>query len=212
MTGQRADGAARVTRREFCAIGAVALVTLRGWAQARRAAAPQGQGPDSLPGTGPAGRLWDPVRAGRPLPPVTAADNDAAIQVIEKQLHCTCGCNLDVYTCRTTDFTCTVSPAMHQRVLALAQAGRTGPDIIAQFVRENGLTILMAPPKHGFNLAGYFVPSLLILVAGAVLALVLRRWTRTAARAPSTVLPNAGTAATPEELERLRRELDRLPA
>ena len=56
------------------------------------------QSPDSLPGTGPSGRLWDPSRAGRPLDPVVAADNDAAIQAIEKQLHCTCGCNLDVYT------------------------------------------------------------------------------------------------------------------
>src|SRR2546425_8306023 len=56
---------------------------------------------DSLPGTGPSGKLWDPSRAGRPLPPVTARDNDAAIQAIEKQLKCTCGCNQDVYTCRT---------------------------------------------------------------------------------------------------------------
>jgi len=212
MSGAQPTRAAHVTRREFCAVGAGALFALSGHPWPGRTAAGQGQGPDSLPGTGPAGRLWDPVRAGRPLPPVTAADNDAAIQVIEKQLHCTCGCNLDVYTCRTTDFTCTVSPAMHQRVLALAQQRRTGPEILAQFVRENGLTILMAPPRRGFNLAGYFVPSLLILVAGTVLTLVLRRWTRAAAPAPNAALRNTGTAATPEELERLRRELDRLPA
>lgn len=211
MSGAQPHRAAHVTRRDFCAGGGVALFALSGLAWPWRPAARQGQRPDSLPGTGPVGRLWDPVRAGRPLPPVTAADNDAAIQVIEKQLHCTCGCNLDVYTCRTTDFTCTVSPAMHQRVLALAQQGRTGPEILAQFVRENGLTILMAPPRHGFNLAGYFVPSLAILVAGAVLTLVLGRWTRAAAPATGAALPDAGTAATPEELARLRRELDRLP-
>jgi cytochrome c-type biogenesis protein CcmH len=212
MSGARPDRAARVTRREFCAVGAVALLALPGHAWPWRPTARQGQGPDSLPGTGAAGRLWDPVRAGRPLPPVTAADNDAAIQAIEKQLHCTCGCNLDVYTCRTTDFTCTVSPAMHQRVLGLAQGGQTGPEIIAQFVREHGVTILMAPPKRGFNLAGYLVPSVLILVAGTVLTLVLRRWTRAAAPTAGAALPDAGTAATPEELERLRRDLDRLPA
>ena len=144
------------------------------------------------------------------MPPVTAADNDAAIQAIEKQIHCTCGCNLDVYTCRTTDFTCTVSPAMHQRVLALAQQGRSGREIIDQFVREHGIAILMAPPKRGFNLAGYFVPSLVILVAGVVLTVVLRRWVRAAGPAaePAPVTPDA----TPEELARLRRELDRLPS
>src|SRR5204862_7566538 len=102
----------------------------------------------------------------------------AVSQAIGKQLHCTCGCNLDVYTCRTTDFTWTVSPAMHQHVVGLAEQGMTGQQIIDQFVREHGVAILMAPPKRGFNLAGYFVPSLLIVAAGVVLALVLRCWTR----------------------------------
>src|SRR2546429_2448373 len=148
------------------------------------------------------------ARAGRPLEPVNAADNDAAIQAIEKQLHCTCGCNLDVYTCRTTDFTCTVSPAMHQHVVGLAERGMTGQQIIDQFVREHGVAILMAPPKRGFNLAGYFVPSVLIVAAGLVLTLVLRRWARTAApdRVPARPLAPPGTT---EELERLRGALDR---
>ncbi|PYP01308.1 MAG: hypothetical protein DMD61_01720 [Gemmatimonadetes bacterium] len=189
------------SRREFLASVVAGLVTTlppyRATAQ------------DSLPGTGPSGRLWDPSRAGRPLPPVTAADNDAAIQAIEKQIHCTCGCNLDVYTCRTTDFTCTVSPAMHRRVVELAEQGRTGPQILDQFVRERGVAILMAPPKRGFNWLGYFVPSAFILIAGAVLTLVLRRWARAAPTASPSGPPSA-PAGTPDELERLRHELDRL--
>jgi cytochrome c-type biogenesis protein CcmH len=143
------------------------------------------------------------------MSPVTAADNDAAIQAIEKQLHCTCGCNLDVYTCRTTDFTCTVSPAMHQQVVALAEQGMTGRQILEQFVRDRGVAILMAPPKRGFNLVGYFVPSLLIAAGAVVLTLVLRRWTRTAEPHAVPARPLAA-AGTPEELERLRGELDRL--
>ena len=196
----RRGGTAVGSRREFLASVVVGLVTVL---PPYRPAAQ-----DSLPGAGPSGRLWDPDRAGRPLPPVTAADNDAALQAIEKQIHCTCGCNLDVYTCRTTDFTCAVSPAMHARVVALAREGKTGQQILDQFVRENGVAILMAPPKHGFNLAGYFVPSLVIVVAAAILTLVLRRWAR-AVPAPVATRPSA-VAASPEELERLRRELDRL--
>ncbi len=202
---RRYDATLHVDRRDFLMLGAgTFLSVVASW---RRTT----QQPDSLPGTGPSGRLWDPARAGRPLPPVTAADNDAAIQAIEKQIHCTCGCNLDVYTCRTTDFTCTVSPAMHQRVLALAREGRSGRQILDQFVREHGIAILMAPPKRGFNLAAYFTPSLLIVAAGVALTLVLRRWVRAAAPAAGTTL--VGTAgATPEELARLRRELERLPS
>jgi cytochrome c-type biogenesis protein CcmH/NrfF len=159
---------------------------------------------DSLPNAGPSGKLWDPSRAGRPLAPVTARDNTDAIQAIEKQLRCTCGCQLNVYTCRTTDFTCTTSPAMHQQVLALADQGRSGPEIVDAFVKENGVSILMAPPRRGFNLAGYFTPSVLILAAAVLLILALRRWTRAAAPAMLAVNP---IPASPEELERLSRAL-----
>jgi len=199
---RRAGGQADCDRRAFLSVVA-AMVFLSARPPVRQS--PQ----DSLPGTGPSGRLWDPARAGRPLEAVTAADNDAVIQAIEKQLHCTCGCNLDVYTCRTTDFTCTVSPAMHQRVVGLAKQGLTGQQIIDQFVRQHGVAILMAPPKRGFNLAGYLVPSFLIVAATVVLTLVLRRWTRIPTPDPVPARPVA-PAGTSEELERLRDELDRL--
>ena len=95
---------------------------------------------------------------------------------------------------------------MHQRVLALEDQGKTGQEIVDAFVRDNGVSILMAPPKHGFNLAGYFTPAILILVAAAVLTMVLRRWTRrTTPATPGVSAP--AIAASPEELERLNREL-----
>jgi len=194
-----------VGRREFLALGAGLLTVV----PSSRRLAQQGQ--DSLPGTGQSGRLWDPDRAGRPLPPTTARDNDAYLQTIEKRLRCTCGCGLDVYTCRTTDFTCTTSPAMHKRVEALQDAGMNADQIIAAFVKENGESILMAPPKHGFNLAGYFVPSALILGAGILLTLALRRWTRTPAAA-STGPTVASVGGSPEELARLQHELDQIDA
>ncbi|MGH7699959.1 MAG: cytochrome c-type biogenesis protein, partial [Gemmatimonadales bacterium] len=173
-------------------------------------APPQDQ--DTLAG-GPAGRLWDPSRAGRPVQPTTARETDAEIQAIEKRLRCTCGCNLDVYTCRTTDFTCEVSPAMHREVVALHEAGRTADEIVDDFVRRHGVAILMAPPKRGFNLAAYFVPSLAILAAGAVLLIVLRRWTRAGAPAVAAARGPADPTATasPQELDRLRQELERFP-
>src|SRR5207247_10352375 len=152
----------------------------------------------SPPGTGPSGRLFEPARAGRPLPPVTARDNDAAIQVIEKQLKCTCGCNQDVYTCRTTDFSCTTSPAMHQRVLQLADRGQDAQEIIDQFVRENCVPILMEPTHRGFILAGSFLPTVLIIVAAAALVLALRRWARAAARPAAPAAPAALDATAAE--------------
>jgi cytochrome c-type biogenesis protein CcmH/NrfF len=167
---------------------------------------------DTVPTVGPSGRLWDPNRAGPSLQPVTAEDNDAAIQAIEKRLKCTCGCGLDVYTCRTTDFTCPQSPKMHAHVIALTKAGMSGEAIVAQFVAENGLEILMAPPKRGFNLAGYFVPGALILAVGAALVVVMRRWVRRASQTPAVATEAPLPGASPAELERLRDALQHTDA
>jgi cytochrome c-type biogenesis protein CcmH len=153
--------------------------------------------------------VYDPGRAGRPREVTTAADNDAGIQAIEKRLRCSCGCGLDIYTCRTTDFTCTYSPALHKEVVRLAEQGKSAQQIIDEFVAQYGEAALMAPPRRGFNLAGYFVPSILIVAAGVVLVLVLRRWTREARATAPAVAP--ASDASPAELERLRQELDRLP-
>ena len=164
-----------------------------------------------LQDTTSAGRVYDPGRAGRALPPVTAVDNDAAIQRIEKRIRCSCGCGLDVYTCRTTDFSCTYSPAMHKEVLRLAATGKTAQQITDEFVAQYGEQALMSPPRHGFNLAGYFVPSVVVLIAGIFLFLRLRRLTRDA----QVSSPTAGSLSPPNasaaELERLRQELERLP-
>ena len=88
---------------------------------------------------------------------------------------------------------------MHRHVVMLAAQGKTAQQIVDAFVRESGVAILMAPPKRGFNLAAYFTPSLVILVAGVLLALALRRWTR-GAPAPSPAPP---PDASPAELRRL---------
>ena len=163
--------------------------------------------------TASAGRVYDPGRAGRSMTTITSVDTDAGIQAIEKQLKCSCGCGLDIYTCRTTDFNCTYSPGLHKQVVALAAQGKSAQEIVDAFIAEYGQQVLMAPPKRGFNLAGYFVPSIAVLVAGGFLVRVLRRWTRaTEARAlASEPGVNAPPGASPAELERLRRELDNLP-
>ena len=156
------------------------------------------------------GRVYDPDRAGRAQAPITAADNDKNVQALEKRLRCSCGCGLDIYTCRTTDFTCTYSPALHQQVLRMLGDGKTEQEVIDAFVAQYGQVVLMSPPRRGFNLLGYFVPGVLLVAAAGLLVWLLNRWTRQArAAAPvaAAVLPDA----TPAELEQLRRALDKLP-
>jgi cytochrome c-type biogenesis protein CcmH/NrfF len=99
---------------------------------------------------------------------------------------------------------------MHRHVVALAGQGKSAQEILDAFVRENGVAILMAPPKRGFNLAGYFAPSIVILVAAVLLTLALWRWTRRGGGEPAAPSPVPPPDASPEELEQLRHDLEQL--
>jgi cytochrome c-type biogenesis protein CcmH len=161
---------------------------------------------DSLAGRGSTGTLRDPSVVGRPRLPTDARD-DAEIQALEQRLACSCGCTLDVFTCRTTDFTCTYSPELHREVLALRDSGKTAQQILDAFVAKYGEKALMAPKPQGFNLAGYLLPGTLIAAAAAGLVVFIGR---RKAKVSATVAPAAGAAqaqASPEELDRLRRAL-----
>jgi cytochrome c-type biogenesis protein CcmH len=142
-----------------------------------------------------------PAKAG-----ARASMTDAQRDDLEHQIHCQCGCNLDVYTCRTTDFSCSVSPAMHADVMGLVSGGYTAQEILAAFKSVYGEKVLMAPNKSGFNLVGYTMPFV-ALAAGAVLvSALLKRW-RTREPVVATATPHVN--ASREELEALEAAVRR---
>lgn len=136
------------------------------------------------------GPMLDANEVYRPvtLPPkanATASMTDAQRDELEHQIHCQCGCNLDVYTCRTTDFACSVSPAMHADVMGLVSGGHTAQEILAAFKAVYGEKVLMAPGKSGFNLVGYTMPFVALGAGAVIVSVLLQRWK---SRAPASVV------------------------
>ncbi len=134
-----------------------------------------------------------------PKPGAHPSMADAARDELEHHLRCQCGCTLDVYTCRTTDFSCEVSPAMHADVKSLVEGGYSAQEILDSFVDTYGERALMAPRPQGFNLLGYVAPFVALGAGAIAVVVVLRGWGRHepgAAAAPTI----HGTA---EELARL---------
>ncbi len=165
---------------------------------------------DSLAGRGATGTLRDPSVVGRPREPTAIRGDEAEIKAIEQRLACSCGCTLDVFTCRTTDFTCTYSPQLHREVLALRDEGKTAQGILDAFVAKYGEKALMAPKPEGvINLTGYLLPGALIAAAAAGLVLFIsrRKVAVAAAAAAAAPAPPRAVQASPEELDRLRRAL-----
>jgi cytochrome c-type biogenesis protein CcmH len=132
------------------------------------------------------------------IPSMVPDERDA----LEHHIRCQCGCTMDVYTCRTTDFSCQVSPAMHRDIMALVEGGYGAQEILDAFVNAYGDRVLMAPPKVGFNILGYVVPGIALAIGAIVLAIVIRRWNRASPQL-ATVAPVSALDATPEELKRL---------
>ncbi len=130
-------------------------------------------------------------------PSMTAAQRDD----LEHSIKCQCGCSLDVYTCRTTDFSCSVSPAMHEDVMSLVGGGYGAGEILAAFQSVYGERVLMSPVKSGFNWLGYTLPSIAIAAGALFVASLMRRW-RSAPPAPVFVAP-LDVAATEEELSKI---------
>ncbi len=168
------------------------------------------QQPAASPDTLQADMLRDPSLLGRLRDPASEYDNDPVVISIERRLRCTCGCTLDIYTCRTTDFSCTFSPALHREVIAMVESGQTPEDIVAALVAREGPAMLMAPPARGFNLAGYLVPGLVMASGALGLAAWLSRRRLTVVTDAAGIAPTAPPLPTPdaEQMERLRRALD----
>ena len=149
-------------------------------------------GPMQMSETVPSVRL-PPKPNAKPL--LTTDERDA----LEHRIHCQCGCTLSVFTCRTTDFTCQVSPAMHRDVVALVEGGYSAQEIIDAFVGTFGETARMAPKNS--NVFAWFTPGAAVIVGAGVVAMLLRRWkSERPALAPVAL---TGVDATPEELARL---------
>ena len=185
--------------------GLAALVPLAP-AAGRLTAQDQAEQTDEREGTAP--ELYDPFRAGRPRDRITDYENDPFIIGIESRLNCTCGCTLDIYTCRTTDFTCGVSPELHRQVVGMVEGGMTAQEIVDAFVAEHGEAVLTAPKKEGFNLLGYFVPGAAVLTVGAMLIWWLTR--RRQAVAAVAADPVASDGLSDDERDRLKAEFEKL--
>ncbi|MDQ2891052.1 MAG: cytochrome c-type biogenesis protein CcmH [Gemmatimonadota bacterium] len=140
-----------------------------------------------------------------PKPNAAPQLSDAQRDDLEHRLKCQCGtCVLDVYTCRTTDFTCPVSPSMHVDVMGLVGGGYGAQEILDAFRKVYGERVLMAPAREGLNWLGYLAPFAALGTGAVVVFVLLKRWSRPAREAR---IATDTVHATPEELARLRDAL-----
>ncbi len=120
------------------------------------------------------------------------------ILALEQQLQCpTCNTPLNVSSAPS-------ALRIKAYIEAKAADGWTASQIEQSLVNQFGREILATPPKSGFDLIIWIVPTVLIIAGLGTIPFITRAW----ARRSKDVAP-AVAGASPEEVARLEQELRR---
>lgn len=156
------------------------------------------------------GNYYLPTRPPAKPNPVVQLDDEAVI-ALERTLACPCPCTLDVYTCRTTDVTCSNSPAIHGDVVRMVNGGYNADEILFELDKVYGQRIMASPAKSGFSLMVWFMPFALMATGALVIAALVRSWRQNAVNATAARIDggigNIGVQATDDEMARLQAAL-----
>ncbi len=126
------------------------------------------------------------------------AVDEETVHRVAAQLRCVVCQNLSVL-----DSPSEMAAQMRAIIRERLAAGETPDQVVQYFVDKYGEWILLSPREHGFNLLVWAAPVVSVLVGLAVVAFLLRRWTRPRAAPPAAI--------DPALRERVRRELGSPP-
>jgi cytochrome c-type biogenesis protein CcmH/NrfF len=147
------------------------------------------------------------------LPPSTLAQQTVArgsrAIALRERVKCMCGgCNDAVGSCYHSGGTfsgpCDTALGMLKEVDAHLARGESDPAILKSFVQVYGPTVLIEPPKSGFNLTAWIMPIVVPLFGLSALYGVLRRWKRQPRGTPAIPI-----RVPPDMLARVQREAGR---
>jgi cytochrome c-type biogenesis protein CcmH len=138
------------------------------------------------------------VRAGR-------AGDSVSFQDIEESLTCQCGCGLTVHSCNHLQ--CPSAIPLREEIRSQMALGKDKAAILGYFANKYGEKILSSPTASGFNLLAWVTPFALLALAGAVLGLVIVRWSSRGKPARVEAAPRERRPPTPYD-KILERELE----
>ncbi|MFI5005190.1 MAG: cytochrome c-type biogenesis protein CcmH [Solirubrobacterales bacterium] len=137
-----------------------------------------------------------------PAPATAAGGVRTSLPAVESQVMCV--------TCKIPLAVAQSPEATRERVFiqGLIDQGLTEAQIKRALVREYGPSVLALPSSHGFGLAAYLVPPIVVLALLGLLTLLLPRWRRRA-RAATATAGDPSPTLTPADVARLDADMAR---
>jgi len=141
----------------------------------------------------------------------TPAQETPRAKDLSKRVLCMCGgCEDSAGLCNhpggTFSGPCETARAMQKDLDAHVTKGESDDQILQAMVEQYGPTVLVEPPKKGFDLLAWIMPIVVPLIALVLVWEVVRRWRHKAALAPA-----GGPQVSAEFLARAQSEAGREP-
>jgi cytochrome c-type biogenesis protein CcmH len=137
------------------------------------------------------------------IKPVGAQQLSDRAKQIGGKFMCMCGVCSQVLT-ECNHLGCSASAAMLRELNQSLSRGDSEDAITQMFVQEFGTKVYAEPPKSGFSLVAWILPSVYLFVGAGVVILVISRWRKR----PGPPAGNTPRIA-PELLERARAQAAR---
>jgi cytochrome c-type biogenesis protein CcmH/NrfF len=124
-------------------------------------------------------------------------EEKARYQRVGDKMQCMCGCNQMLLKCNHVG--CQVSTPMI-RDLKVQLNAKTGDEEVLDWFRQNyGVTAVILPASHGFELTAWVVPPVILMLAIGLALVLIVTWKK---RSPATAA--VGNARIDPKLESLR--------
>ena len=121
------------------------------------------------------------------------------------------GCDMPAATCShpggAFSGPCETAKAMLKEVDQHIAKGETDEQILQAFAQEYGSLVYADPPKSGFSLVAWALPSIYLFVGTAVVIFVISRWRKRPMQ--PTVTASGAPDISAELLERARAQASR---
>jgi len=118
------------------------------------------------------------------------------VSEVEKGLMCYCGCNMTLYSCECAD-----AAQMRSDIQKMIDQGMTKDEIIKNYVKKYGNTILASPPKKGFDLIAWVIPGIIILISGFLVWMFIKKGVLSSKSKSKKSLDNSEVEEYDEQIE-----------
>ena len=137
------------------------------------------------------------------ITPVGAQQLSDRAKQIGGKFMCMCGCSQVLTQCNHVG--CSTSAAMLKELNQSLSRGDSEDAITQMFVQEFGTKVYAEPPKSGFSLVAWILPSVYLFVGAGVVVFVIVRWRKR----PAQQAAGGSPGISPELLERARAQASR---